>query len=158
MNKRFANVTNRYAVYSAVFLYKADVFGALGRAEHDSVFHLVQQFIQVLEKAATNDFHVASRFASLLKRMWRSDGKLPSSIKTTSSDAPSHMDNSLTQCEPPRNINLIDGQIGHDAAFDFQGSEPMHNPAPDFNLFCPEFSTLWSELGDLGMGVPDFLV
>lgn len=158
MNKRLANGTNRYAVYAAVFLYKADVFGALVPAEHDSVSHLVQQFIQVLEKAASNDFHVASRFANLLKRMWRSDGKLASSMRTASSDAPSRMDNSSTPCELPRNINLLDSQIRHGATFDFRVPEPMSDSTLDGNVFCPEFSALWSELGDLGMGVPDFLV
>lgn len=157
-NNRLANVTIRYAVYSAVFLYKADVFGALGRAEHDSVTHLVQQFIQVLEEAATDEFHVASRFASLLKRMWRSDQKLPSSMRKSSSDVLSHVNNLSAECEPSRNNNLVDSQIRHDAALDIRVPEPTHDPTPDLNLFCPDFSNLWSELTDLGMGVPDFLI
>lgn len=110
----------------------------------------------MLEGAATDVFHVASRFASLLKRMWRSERKLSSLMRATSSDVLSHVDNLPARCEPPQNTNLVESQIRHDGAFEMRVPEPMGVPTPDFDLFCPEFSSLESELVGLGMGASDF--
>ncbi|KAL2814353.1 hypothetical protein BDW59DRAFT_154432 [Aspergillus cavernicola] len=137
-----------YTVYSAVFLYKADIFGALVRAEHIEITSLVQQYIHVLEAAATNDCHVASRFASLLKRMWMTD--------RTSSTAPSHMNSLPGQSDALEDINLAQRQVNQDAAFGMRDQEPVCFPTPEFNLFCPELSSWETELADLGMGAPEF--
>ncbi|KAJ5610222.1 hypothetical protein N7510_006941 [Penicillium lagena] len=152
---RFYVYASRYTVYSAVFLYKADVFGALVSTEYAEIAHLVQQFIQALEEAAISDCHIASRFASLLKRMWVSGRQCYSSGGTVSSDALNNI-NRLRQptqhIELPQNFDVVDEQSCRNAAFDIQLSEPFFIPTPDFSLFCPEFSSLESELVELGVG------
>ncbi|KAJ5520264.1 hypothetical protein N7463_000717 [Penicillium fimorum] len=142
-----------YTVYSAVFLYKADVFGALVSTEYAEIAYLVQQFIQALEEASISDFHIASRFASLLKRMWSSGRERSSSGGTTPSDALNNTNRLRPPAsELPPNIDIIDEQSCRYAAFDTQLPEPFFIPTPDFNLFCPELSTLESELVELGVG------
>ncbi|CAG7934987.1 unnamed protein product [Penicillium nalgiovense] len=143
-----------YTVYSAVFLYKADVFGAL-RTEHTEVVNLVQQFIRVLEEAAVGDCHIASRFASLLKRMWFPDRQCYSSNRTTS--AASNLVDALSQQrELPPDTDLLNDGVRYDFASSMQVPEPTQIPTPYFNLFCPEFSTLESELVEFGVGSPNF--
>ncbi|KAJ5087487.1 hypothetical protein N7456_011103 [Penicillium angulare] len=144
-----------YTVYSAVFLYKADVFGALVSTEYAEIAYLVQQYIQALEQAAISDFHIASRFASLLKRMWSADRQQPSRRR----DAPADPMNSISRLrqppqhyEPLQNIDMIDDRNRRYAPFDTRLPEPCFIPTPDFNMFCPEFSSLESELVELGMG------
>ncbi|CRL22014.1 Fungal transcriptional regulatory protein, N-terminal [Penicillium camemberti] len=127
-----------YTVYSAVFLYKANVFGALLSTEYAEIAYLVKQFIQALEEAAISDSHIASRFASLLKRMWVSGSQC-------SSPSTQHF-------EPPQNVDVVDEQSCRYAACGSQLPEPLFIPTPDFNLFCPEFSSLESELVELGVG------
>ncbi|KAL5364963.1 hypothetical protein BJX96DRAFT_181302 [Aspergillus floccosus] len=139
-----------YTVYSAVFLYKADIFGALVRAEHIETTSLVQQYIHVLEAAATNDCHVASRFASLLKHMWMSDRTL--------STAANHMSSLQGQCDALQDKNLPERQGNHDVGVGMRDQEPACFPTPEFNLFCPEFSSWESELASLGMGAPEFFI
>lgn len=120
-----ANGSNRYTVYSAVFLYKADVFGALVSTEHTEVANLVQSFIQVLEDAAISDCHIASRFASLLKRMWLPDRQCYSSKRTTSSAASNHVNASLQQYELPQNTNSLNDGVRHDLGSSIQVPEPV---------------------------------
>ena len=90
----------------------------------------MQQYIQALEEAAISDSHIAGRFAGLLKRMWVSG----------------------SQFEPPQNVDVVDERSCRYATCDSQLPEPLFVPTPDFNLFCPEFSSLESELVELGMG------
>jgi hypothetical protein len=144
-----------------VFLYKAQVFGALGPAEKIEAASLVEQYIRVLERAATNEYHVANRFASLLKRMWMSDTvrETSSPMRMASPPALEHSGMNILpgHCEALQNINMIDRQVHPDVAF---GTGVVPAPAdiatPEFNLFCPEFSSLESELVGLGMGAVDF--
>jgi hypothetical protein len=137
-----------------VFLYKADVFGAL-RTEHTEVVNLVQHFIRVLEEAAVSDCHIASRFARLLKRMWFPDGQCHSPNRTTS--AASNLVDALSQQrELPRETDLLNDGVRLDLASSMQVPEPVQIPTPYFNLFCPEFSTLESELVEFGVGAPNF--
>lgn len=146
-------------MYSAVFLYKAQVFGALGPAEKIEAASMVEQYIRVLERAATNDYHVASRFASLLKRMWMPDtvGRYSSPIRMASPTLEhSGVNISPGHCDALQNINLIDHQAHPDAAFGTGVPGPANIATPEFNLFCPEFSSLESELVGLGMGAVDF--
>lgn len=143
-------------MYSAVFLYKADVFGAVVSTEHTEVVNLVQHFIQVLEEAAISDSHIASRFASLLKRMWLPDRQCHSPKRNTSSTASNYVNTSSQQCELPRNTDLLDDGARHDLASSMQVPEPAQIPTPYFNLFYPEFSTLESELVEFGVGSTNF--
>lgn len=146
-----------------MFLYKAQVFGALGHAEKIEVASIVEEYIRVLERAAANDCHVASRFASLLKRMWMSDTgrKYPSPTRMASPEpGPVEMNILPGHCEDLQNVNnTIDRQAHHpDAAFGAGFPGPANIETPEFNLFCPEFSSLESELVGLGMGALDFPV
>ncbi|OJI96894.1 hypothetical protein ASPVEDRAFT_260312 [Aspergillus versicolor CBS 583.65] len=144
-----------YTVYSAVFLYKAQVFGALGPAEKIEAASLVEQYIRVLERAATNEYHVANRFASLLKRMWMSDTTVREYSSPMRMASPA-LEHSGMNCEALQNISMIDRQVHPDVAFGTGVPAPADIATPEFNLFCPEFSSLESELVGLGMGAVDF--
>ncbi len=135
-------------------MYKADIFGALVTLERAEITHLVQRFIQVLEETAISDCHIAGHFASLLKRMWLSAKQYPSP-RTESSHTlnnVNHLQPPTQHFELPRNIDLVDDRNYRDAAFELQFREPLYIATPNFDLFCPEFSSFESELVELGVG------
>ncbi|KAJ5757653.1 uncharacterized protein N7511_006347 [Penicillium nucicola] len=143
-----------YAVYSAVFLYKADVFGALVSTEYAEIADLVRLFIQTLEEAAISDCHIASRFATLLKRMWVSSRQRSALGGITPREASNiyGLRQPTRSSSIPQNVELINEQSSQYATFDTQLPEPFFIPTPEFNLFCPELSSLESELVELGVG------
>jgi hypothetical protein len=60
-----------YGIYSAVFLWRADIFGALNMAdERTRVITLVHEFMTALENAASNEYHIGRRYSRLLKSLW----------------------------------------------------------------------------------------
>ncbi|OQD89983.1 hypothetical protein PENANT_c002G09137 [Penicillium antarcticum] len=129
-----------YAIYSAVFLYKAGVFGAFTHREHGEVSDLVHQFISILDEASTGDSHIGGRYAKLLKRICFVEqnrraitGNNPPYISTRN-DKPSNLDS----------LGSWDSYIPPDMSC----TDAILMPSPDFNLFCPDFSTLESELFD----------
>ncbi|KAF9894978.1 hypothetical protein FE257_004602 [Aspergillus nanangensis] len=130
-----------YTVYSAVFLYKAAIFGALVSTEHTELANLVQQFIRILEEAAISDCHIASRFASLLKHMW---------LPERPGNSPRRNDHGNGSSSLFRNSD------GLDSGFGMGVPESVQISTPEFNLFCPEFSTLESELVEFGVGGAEF--
>lgn len=145
-------MVDRYTVYSAVFLYKANVFGALVSTELEEIADLAQRFIQVLEEAAISDCHVAGRFGSLLRRMWGSERRYP--LTTPSFEAPFnpyHPRTSAPDVGFVSNHGISNEQDFQSTAIEGQ-FEDLYVPTPDFSLFCPEFSSLESELVSLGLG------
>lgn len=138
-----------YTIYSAVFLYKAAAFGAFSASQHKDIVELVQRFICVLEQAATCDSHIGYRYSKLLKRIWHSDA---------TNSAQHENENSASQIYQ----NVMFPTSGEPAAYtndsyNAENSETqvpvsMDMLTPDFNLFCPDFSSLESELFDIGAG------
>ncbi len=64
-----ANIPS-YAIYSAVFLYKADKLGAFGDTERADIVGLVKRFVAALDEAATDHKHTGRRYSALLKNLW----------------------------------------------------------------------------------------
>jgi hypothetical protein len=64
-------IRHSYGIYSAVFLYRADMFGAFTmKEEHHEVVELVRGFMSALEEAATGENHIGLRYNKLLKNLW----------------------------------------------------------------------------------------
>lgn len=141
---------HRYTVYSAVFLYKAEIFGALVRAEHREIVSLVQRYIHALEVAATDAGHVISRFATLLRRMW-------AALRTASSSATMNQINGLSgQPDSAHDLTMAETQVSYDPVLAIRDQEELESfSTPVFDLFCPELSTWESELADMCMSAAE---
>ncbi|KAK1464815.1 hypothetical protein CMEL01_12170 [Colletotrichum melonis] len=59
-----------YEIHSAVFLYKAHAAGAISSGKHAQTASLMRRFVGVLETAATDTDHIASKYAKLLNGLW----------------------------------------------------------------------------------------
>ncbi|KXH52187.1 hypothetical protein CNYM01_00518 [Colletotrichum nymphaeae SA-01] len=59
-----------YEIHSAVFLYKAHAAGAISSGKHAQTASLMRRFVGVLEIAATDTDHIASKYAKLLNGLW----------------------------------------------------------------------------------------
>jgi hypothetical protein len=59
-----------YAIYSAVFLYKARSFGVMDQPEERQVRNLVYQATEVLKRASVSAEDPGSRYARLLELLW----------------------------------------------------------------------------------------
>lgn len=60
-----------FVVYSAVFLYKARLTTTMSEEERTSVPELISNTINRLERASVDKSHMGSRYARLLKLLWR---------------------------------------------------------------------------------------
>lgn len=64
--------TTRYGVYAAVFIYKAELAGALMSSDdREDANSLVAKFIALLNVTGANDLHVARQYGRMLQRMWQ---------------------------------------------------------------------------------------
>ncbi|KAK1487239.1 hypothetical protein CCUS01_03583 [Colletotrichum cuscutae] len=59
-----------YEIHAAVFLYKAHAAGAISSGKHAQTASLMRRFVGVLETAATDTDHIASKYAKLLNGLW----------------------------------------------------------------------------------------
>jgi hypothetical protein len=60
-----------YCIYSAVFLYRARLFGALEvTGEGEEVMKLFRRLMKALENCASSDRHIGRRYNKLLERLW----------------------------------------------------------------------------------------
>lgn len=130
---------NRYIIYSAVFLFKADTFGALSKTEHDEVVDLIQRFIHVMERTASSETHIALRYNKLLKKLWFAHGPY---AHATALDNPAVASDSRTigGSDNPTFRNMDNSA----AALDL-------GQALDLELFHPSFSTLDMDLFSPGL-------
>ncbi|KAL1610726.1 hypothetical protein SLS60_002396 [Paraconiothyrium brasiliense] len=68
-----------YAIHSAVFLYKAASYGAIGTEERNECVKIIQRYIDNLDAAASCERHIAARHSSLLASLWiRKEARNPS--------------------------------------------------------------------------------
>lgn len=133
-----------------MFLYKAAVFGAFSPSQHEDIVELVQQFIRVLSQAATNESHIGFRYAKLLKKIWLSDvGHI--NQEENGNLEPQSYQNGLTATGGGL-TNYAHGVQDYPMNPEIQPPVSMDMLTPDFNLFCPDFSSLESELFDYGAG------
>lgn len=63
-------IEGRYEIHSAVFLYKAHALGAISSGKYSETSSLITQFVETLKRAATNEGHIAYRYAMLIERLW----------------------------------------------------------------------------------------
>jgi Fungal specific transcription factor domain len=59
-----------YAIYSAVFLYKARSYGVMMNSEEQSVREMILQTMAVLRRASLSPQDAGSRYAKLLELLW----------------------------------------------------------------------------------------
>ncbi|OQV08499.1 Fungal specific transcription factor domain-containing protein [Cladophialophora immunda] len=72
-----------YGIYSGVFLYKAEIFGALtSSSEQLEVKALVRKFILALRMAALGKRHIAQRYSELIRGLW-----FPTASRVTGSNS-----------------------------------------------------------------------
>lgn len=148
---------HRYTIYSAVFLYKADLFGAFSAVEHRDILDLVRQFIRVLSDAATSDCHIGYRYSKLLKRLWFKEKTSSATLSPTGPEGSQiNLGEFLASPEEPApnasNTTLDDASYSFLSNADLPILEANFGSIPDFNPFFTSFSTLETELFNTGAG------
>ena len=132
-----------YAIYSAVFLYKARSFGVMDPEEEHGVRQMVLQSIQVLKRASVSAEDPGSRYARLLELLWlKPKSAIPPPIPThATSDSQSDAGSQFTsagslsldqggymQFSPANNFSWLDLE----AVNDFVSGDQMNT-----NLLAP---------------------
>jgi hypothetical protein len=84
-----------YAIYSAVFLYKARSFGVMDPDEERTVRQMVLHAVGVLKQASVSPEDPGSRYARLLELLWLKP-KTSALLKNTGSDTHSDAGSQLT--------------------------------------------------------------
>lgn len=104
-----------------MFLYKAHAVGAIPTEKFSEMTELMCRFVTTLKSAATDEEHIASKFAKLLERLW---------FRRANTSAPgSHLQSGIVN---DRLIGTeISGLIGSDLA---GGQIPQYD-----ELILPEF-------------------
>lgn len=101
-----------YAIYSAVFLYKARSYGIMINSEEQSVREMILQTMEVLRRASLSSQDAGSRYARLLELLW-------------------HKPHSGTVAGPPAH-NRSDSQHSGSLVVD-AGGYMQFSPANDFS-------------------------
>lgn len=156
-----------YTVYSAVFLHKAVVFGAISYDEEkDEVRNLVLAYILILEKAATNESHIGYRYSKLLKTLWFPDktdlfreyrgksGAIPQgnhhTVNVNASFSTDKIDHQAVHCDKYHIRNESRHQTGMTQPIIHGSNDLLDNLDP----FCPwlmDVNTPVVEIGDLNL-------
>lgn len=106
-----------YAIYSAVFLYKARSFGVMEQHEEQTVRDLVYRAMDTLNLASLSPQHAGSRYARLLELLW---------VKSAKSTQPRH--NIRSPAAQSDSQLSSTGSIKLDA-----GGHMQYSPANDFS-------------------------
>jgi hypothetical protein len=85
-----------YAIYSAVFLYKARSFGVMDGDEEHAVRQMVLQAVSVLKQASVSPEDPGSRYARLLELLWLKPKTSVPVLKNPGSDTHSDAGSQLT--------------------------------------------------------------
>jgi hypothetical protein len=85
-----------YAIYSAVFLYKARSFGVMDQDDEHAVRQMVLHAVDVLKKASVSPEDPGSRYARLLELLWLNPKSGVPVLRTAGSDSHSDTGSQLT--------------------------------------------------------------
>jgi hypothetical protein len=85
-----------YAIYSAVFLYKARSFGVMDAEEERTVRQMVLQAVSVLKQASVSPEDPGSRYARLLELLWLKPKASVPVLRPVGSDTHSDAGSQLT--------------------------------------------------------------
>lgn len=155
-----------YAIYSAVFLYKARSFGVMDQ-EEEAVRIMVLQTVDVLKRASVSPEDPGSRYARLLELLWLKPKSNMPLLRHTSSDTHSDTGSQLTSAG---SLSLDQGGYMHfspangfswldlEAVGDFVSGdqmaganllEPMRAPQPMGVGFTPQMQHMnqWQQPG-----------
>lgn len=125
-----------YAIYSAVFLYKARSYGVMINSEEQSVREMIFQTMDVLRRASLTPQDAGSRYAKLLELLWHN----PRSNTATAPPAHQHSESqpsgSLTvdaggymQFSPANDFSWLDLEaVGDYVSGDQLGGASMFGP------------------------------
>lgn len=128
-----------YAIYSAVFLYKARSFGVMHGPEQQAVTNLIHQCVDVLRQASLSPQDAGSRYARLLELLWMRPVKNGQSFPPLHS-SPARSDSQLSNAGSimmdaggymqysPAGFSWLDLE----AVGDFVSGEPMPNSGTQF--------------------------
>ncbi len=126
-----------YAIYSAVFLYKARSFGVMDYQEESQVRHLVHSATEVLKAASVSPEDPGSRYARLLELLWL---KNPNHYKSAA-----HQGQSQALTQP---VNTQSPTSASDTQLSSAGSLKMD--ALGFMQFSPAQDFSWLDLEAVG--------
>ena len=156
-----------YAIYSAVFLYKAQSFGVVGQDDDErAVRQMVLHAVDVLKKASVSPEDPGSRYARLLELLWLKPKSGVPVIRTAGSDSHSDTGSQLT---PAGSLSMDQGGHMHfspangfswldlEAVGDFVSGDqmtganllaPMRSPQPMGVDFPPQMQPMnqWQQL------------
>jgi hypothetical protein len=85
-----------FIIYSAVFLYKARFTTTMTEEERTGVRNMIDQTIARLQKASVGTNHMGSRYARLIKLLWRK-APIPADQRNATMPIPPLMDGHLKQ-------------------------------------------------------------
>jgi Fungal specific transcription factor domain len=85
-----------YAIYSAVFLYKARSYGVMINSEEQSVREMILQTMEVLRRASLTPQDAGSRYARLLELLWHKPRPSMDTGPPAHNRSESHLSGSLT--------------------------------------------------------------
>lgn len=85
-----------YAIYSAVFLYKARSFGVMDQEEEQGVRQMVLRTVNVLKQASISAEDPGSRYARLLELLWLKPKASVPVLKNSGSDTHSEAGSQFT--------------------------------------------------------------
>lgn len=130
--------TCRYSMYSAVFMYKANMCGAFSSSdERTAVARLVQELMTSLERAATNKHHIAWRYSKLLSGLsFRPTSAIPS-LRENIADMPCNRTSNTAASQPSQQAStaisdpVTLSESSTDVPTAAADSAPRHSPTID---------------------------
>ncbi|KAK1635681.1 hypothetical protein BDP81DRAFT_490573, partial [Colletotrichum phormii] len=115
-----------YEIHSAVFLYKAHAAGAISFGKHAQTANLMRRFVGVLETAATNTDHIASKYAKLLNGLWfHKRGSRGDATRNRVSEERAQADEVGNLAMDQVNDDEHDDDTSHLPSFDEIGLQPL---------------------------------
>ena len=97
-----------------MFLFKADVFGALSSEnECREVFNLIKEFVTVMSRAASSEHHVGWRYSQLLMALWsngQSTKDISNSVQSRTSDFQNESGRSIATESQARSTRAMSSQ------------------------------------------------
>jgi hypothetical protein len=137
----------RYTIYAAVFLHKADIFGAFSEFEHSQIVDLVRGYIRVLNDAATGPSHIGHRYNKLLEKLWFNDEAQTTAATVTGANSGYSLRNA-SQSMPQSHNNQAIGSMDNSSSYaaelppTFRDLRPPESMIDELNPFLANFTGL----------------